>query len=382
MGSFTILSFSIADILFTILILIFTVCAYLLDLKRPANAVLVIFLLVWLLVPLLHFSHSKATFFRHLFFVPTILVLYYGRGNSNASLFGNFATGMAGLVSALYPDKIEILQKVGSQNPRPCPPEIHCEIVELENFKIELYSYEGSPKRTLLYGIHGASHFTPLTNLYRKFSQKLANRYRDTLVAAVDPRSSLDHPYPAALDDVLAGYHHLLSQGFDPKQVVLMGDSSGGNLVLALCHRLIAAGEPLPAGLVLVSPQTNLTQSGESYISRYHLDPILGNMTDQVDAKKRIEIHYAKGEDKTNPFISPLFGDFTGFPPTLIQVGEYEILYDDSRQLFEKMKNAGVDVRLTQYPGMVHDFQLMFPELVPEVKHARQEIRSFLGEYL
>ena len=133
MGYFTILSISISDIFFIFIIVIFAVCAYLLDLKRPANAILIIFLLVWLLVPLLHFSYSKATFFRHIFFLPTILTLYYGRGNPNASFWGNMATGTAGLVSTLYPDKIEFLQKVGSRKPRPCPSEVNCEIIRVHN---------------------------------------------------------------------------------------------------------------------------------------------------------------------------------------------------------------------------------------------------------
>lgn len=382
MGYDTILSFSIADVIFSLIILFFAVSAYLLDLKRPANAILVIFLLIWLIVPLFHFPHSKATFFRHILFFPTISVLYYGRGNTNSSFLGNMATGSAELVSALYPNKIEFLQKVGRRKARPCPPGVNCEIIWLQNFNIELYSLKNTPKTSLFYGIHGASHITPLTNLYRKICQEYAQRYPNTLIAAVDPRSSLDHPYPTTLNDVVAGYHHMLSLGFKPEHIILCGDSTGGNLALALCHRLKAAGEPLPGGLVLLSPQTDLTYSGESHVSRYHLDPILGNLTDQDGVKKQNVINYAKGEDKTNPFISPLFGDFTGFPPTLIQVGEYEVLYDDSRQLFEKMKNAGVDVRLTQYPGMVHDFQLMFPQLVPEVKYARKEINSFLSQLL
>lgn len=382
MGYFTILSISISDIFFIFIIVIFAVCAYLLDLKRPANAILIIFLLVWLLVPLLHFSYSKATFFRHIFFLPTILTLYYGRGNPNASFWGNMATGTAGLVSTLYPDKIEFLQKIGSRKPRPCTSEVHCEIIRVHNFNIELYSSKNTTKSSLLYGIHGASHITPLTNLYRKLSQQYAMLYPNTLFAAVDPRSSLDHPYPATLDDVVAGYHYMLSRGFEPKRTVLMGDCTGGNLALALCHRLKAVGEPLPAGLVLISPQTDLTFSGDSYVSRYHLDPILGNLTDREEIKKRTVFNYAKGEDKTSPFISPLFGDFTGFPPTLIQVGEYEVLFDDSVQLFKKMKNAGVPVNFTQYPGMINDFQLMFATWVPEVKHARKEINDFLKKHL
>lgn len=382
MGYFTILSPSFVNVFFTLVILVITLLAYLLDLKRSANFILIFFLILWLTIPLLNIPYTKATFFRHNLFLPAILTLYYGRGNTNSSFWGNLATGLAGLVSAIYPNKIEFLQKVGSRKARPCPSGVDCEVIWLQNFNIEVYSLKDAPKTSLNYGIHGASHITPLTNLYRKLCQENAKVYPNTVIAAVDPRSSLDHPYPTTLNDVVAGYRHMLSLGFAPERTVIFGDCTGGNLALALCHRLKAAGEPLPGGLVLLSPQTDLTLSGESYVSRYHLDPILGNLTDREDVKKQNTINYAKGEDKTNPFISPLFGDFTGFPPTLIQVGEYEILYDDSVQLFKKMKNAGVPVIFTQYPGMVHDFQLMFAKWVPEVKYAREEIDTFLRKIL
>lgn len=141
--------------------------------------------------------------------------------------------------------------------------------------------------------------------------------------------------------------------GYGARDVILTGDSAGGNLALALSLKLKEERRLLPRGLVLMSPWTDLTSSGESFESREALDPVLDKP--YID---RMVSAYAEGQELKNPLISPLFGNFEGFPPTYIQVGENEILLSDSLRLHQAFVDANVSVKIDIYPGMWHVFQM------------------------
>ncbi len=140
-------------------------------------------------------------------------------------------------------------------------------------------------------------------------------------------RLAPEHPYPAAVEDGLRAWDYLMQLGYGARDVVLAGDSAGGNLALVLCHRLKAAGRMLPAALILMSPWTDMTASGPSYTERAAIDPML-----TAEYIRGVRAVYAGNRDLRDPSLSPLFGDFTGFPPTLIQVGTHEILYSDAER--------------------------------------------------
>ena len=159
-------------------------------------------------------------------------------------------------------------------------------------------------------------------------------------------------------------------QGYGAKDITVAGDSAGGNLALVLCHRLKAAGRMLPGHLVLMSPWTDMTASGESYETRKELDPSITE--DYIHA---VRSAYAGDADITDPQLSPLYGDFTGFPPTLVQVGSNEILYSDTAMLRQKMTAAGVVCRMEEWQDMWHVFQ-MFP--IKKAAHAMEHIGKFL----
>ena len=146
-----------------------------------------------------------------------------------------------------------------------------------------------------------------------------------------------------------------MHQGWGAKDVVLAGDSAGGNLALELALALKDAGRFLPGQLVLFSPWTDMTASGESYIQREAMDPMLTNL--YIHSVRSV---YAPDSDYSDPKLSPLFADLSGLPPTLIQVGEREILYSDSEQLQKALITAGVPCVLQSWPDMWHVFQ-MFP---------------------
>ncbi len=182
-----------------------------------------------------------------------------------------------------------------------------------------------------------------------------------------------EEPYPAALEDAFEAYQWLLKEGYESSQIILAGDSAGGGLALALTMYLKDNGIPLPCGIIAMSPWTDMTASGESYESNYHLDPLFGNTKDSLIYNR----DYLGLEDPKNPYVSPLFGDFTGFPPMLIQAGSYEMLLSDSALVAEKAKKQGVKVRFSVYEGMFHVFQMaMF--LMPESKKAWREAGRFL----
>lgn len=142
---------------------------------------------------------------------------------------------------------------------------------------------------------------------------------------------------------------------------------------MCLCHYLKRQNRKLPGGLIAMSPWTDMTASGESYVLNYHNDPLFGNTQDSMLYNRE----YSQANDLTNPFLSPLYGDFHGFPPMLIQVGSYEMLLSDSELVAEKAKKSGVKVRLSIYDGMFHVFQMAM-RMMPESRRAWAEIGRYL----
>ncbi|MEG1988260.1 MAG: alpha/beta hydrolase [Oscillibacter sp.] len=191
-------------------------------------------------------------------------------------------------------------------------------------------------------------------------------------VLSFEYRLAPEHPYPAAVEDALAVWNHLMLLGYGAEQVILAGDSAGGNLALVLCHCLRKANRRLPGALILMSPWTDMTMSGASYRERADMDPML--TPDYIEA---VRAAYARGGDLSAPELSPLFGDFTAFPPTLIQVGDHEILYSDAEALSEKMTQQGVFCRLEVSEDMWHVFQ-MFP--IRKAAAAMERVTHFLLE--
>jgi acetyl esterase/lipase len=193
-------------------------------------------------------------------------------------------------------------------------------------------------------------------------------------VLAIDYRLAPEHPFPSALEDTLAACRWLIAEGIPPERLIIGGDSAGGGLTLATALSLRDAGDPLPAALVCISPWTDLTFSGESVRTRANIDPVLKPHFDGAYTRS-----YTGEHNPTHPLISPLFADLRGLPPTLIHVGNNEILLSDSTRLEEKMKATGVDVTLEIWEGMWHVFQVFAPYL-PEADQSIRKIGAFIKE--
>ena len=205
--------------------------------------------------------------------------------------------------------------------------------------------------RCVLY-CHGGGYTSGNLGYSRVLASKLVRSTGlDTL--SFEYRLAPEHPYPAAVEDAFRAWDHLMYLGYGAKDVVLAGDSAGGNMALVLCLALRRAGRMLPGALLLMSPWTDMTASGASYSERAEADPILTN--EYIQAVREA---YAPGADYSRPEFSPLFGDFSAFPPALIQVGTHEILYSDSERLAERMKAAGCYCRLEVWENMWHVFQM------------------------
>lgn len=227
-------------------------------------------------------------------------------------------------------------------------------------------------RHAILY-CHGGG-YTSGTLGYSKVLASKLTKVTGYDVLSFEYRLAPEYPYPAAVEDALKAWDHLMHLGYGARDVVVAGDSAGGNLALVLCHRLKAEGRMLPASLLLMSPWTDMTASGPSYQERAEIDPML--TPDYIHAVREA---YAKDQDLRSPELSPLFGDLSDFPPTLIQVGSNEILYSDSERLRDAMCAAGVDCHMEVFDEMWHVFQ-MFP--IKKAATAMEELGRFLLELL
>lgn len=224
------------------------------------------------------------------------------------------------------------------------------------------------PHQIILY-CHGGGYTSGSLGYSRPLAAKLCHASgRETL--CFEYRLAPEHPYPAAVDDAVRVWDYLMYQGYGARDIVVAGDSAGGNLALVLLHRLKGSGRQLPARLVLFSPWTDMTASGESYTQRAQLDPTI-----TMEYIQAVRTAYAGGADLSDPMLSPLFGDFTGFPPTLIQVGSNELLYSDAERLRDRMRAGGALCRLEEWEEMWHVFQMM------PIKKAG-EAMEHVGEFL
>lgn len=206
----------------------------------------------------------------------------------------------------------------------------------------------GAAEDAALLYLHGGAYVAGSAQGYRGLAGEMA-RAAGVTGYAIDYRLAPEAPFPAAVDDAVAAYQALLARGFAAHRIVLAGDSAGGGLVAALLVALRDAGTALPAAAVLISPWADLTGNAASLANKAAADPSLTAAGLQAGAR-----HYLGTTPATHPLASPVFADFTGLPPLLIQVGSSEILLDDAVRLASAAGAAEVAVRLEVWPQMVH----------------------------
>jgi monoterpene epsilon-lactone hydrolase len=226
------------------------------------------------------------------------------------------------------------------------------------------------PGRVLLF-LHGGGYELGSVRSDGELAARLG-RASGMRVLFPEYRLAPEHPFPAAIDDVLAASRWLRTdQGLDPGSLAVAGASAGGGLAVALLVATRDAGEAVPAAAVLMSPTVDLTSSGASMTERVDQDPI-----STPALLRQLASDYLAGADPTTPLASPLFASLAGLPPLLVQVGTADLLLSDAERLAEAAAEAGVDVTLEVGEGLPHVYPIMLG--TPEAAEATEQSGTFL----
>lgn len=238
------------------------------------------------------------------------------------------------------------------------------------NYEILEPKQKGSDKVVLL--LHGGSYKVPLVDMYRRLAEKISNTLNYCTVYNLDYRVFPKHKHPAQIEDTVAMFQEMRRQGIEAKNTVFIGDSAGANLALTSTLYMRDNGMDLPSAIICFSLWGDMTNSGKSIVENCYRDPFGG-----IARMKRVEdnwnyLHrisaFAKELDRSSPYVSPSFADFTGFSPVTLICGEAEMDRSANEMAYENMKKAGVDAELHMFDGMFHDFQLV--PFFPETKRA------------
>ena len=230
-----------------------------------------------------------------------------------------------------------------------------------------------NPEKLILY-VHGGGYVSGSCNDHRRFVSKFAKVTGITNLI-YEYRLAPEYPFPSALDDSVEIYKWLLLSGFKPKNIVIAGESAGGGLTLAILLALKELDIPQPKAAVAISPWTDLTCSSDSYVTKNKLSPAPINSW-------YVFSHYYVGENlRTNPLISPQFGDLKNLPSIFINSGVNDELYEDGEKFYLKAKEAGVDITFRAGDEMVHCYPLLAP-MFKEATEAMSEIVLFIKKHL
>lgn len=246
--------------------------------------------------------------------------------------------------------------------------------IPLDNCTMEMVRVPKAPKEKIIMYVHGGGFTTGGIVTSRKFITEFCLRAGINAVSC-DYRLAPEHAYPAPLDDCIAMYNKLLDMGYHSKDIALLGESAGGTLILALTLYLKDKDMPLPACVCPMCPVGDMTGTLDSRERNIKVEALL-----RYDIDEKIRNDYVGDYDVCDPYISPIYGNFKCFPPLMLQLGEYEILYDDSMLLYEIAKKNEVEVILSVWNKMWHGFQILWG--MPEAKMAHKELIVFIKKHL
>ena len=249
---------------------------------------------------------------------------------------------------------------------------------EVDGAKVELLENPAATTNRVVLQLHGGGYVLSLDNGYRNLGMVQGVLADAAQIYFVDYRTAPQYLYPAALEDAAKVYNEILRRGVNPKNIIVTGDSAGGNLALELSLYLKENNIAQPNCLVLISPWASANPNLPSRKYNATRDLILGKGT-PLNQSVQKEIQYAKGMKLNDPRLSPIYADLKGLPPMLIQVGGYELFLDECIELAKKAAADNVKVTLTVYPEMSHDFALLLPELQESVD-SFVEIRDFIKQ--
>lgn len=255
------------------------------------------------------------------------------------------------------------------------PKDVKCELIDVGGVSAEWVSTPNAVENHVILYLHGGGWVAGSINTHRGLVARIS-RSSKARVLIIDYRLAPEHPFPAGLDDCITAYKWLLSKGIKSENIVIAGDSAGGNLTLASLIKLRDDGITLPVAAVCLSPGTDATLSSESFKTKAEIDPFLTQ-----EGIELMRSQYIEDKDRKNPLVSPLFADLQGLPPLLIHVGSSEILLDDSVRFAKRAKEAGVDVTLEIWEDMIHVFHA-FAEWSPESQQAIEKVAEFIQKHI
>jgi monoterpene epsilon-lactone hydrolase len=253
----------------------------------------------------------------------------------------------------------------------PTPAEVKVERVSAPTAPAEWLRPPGAVAGRVVLYLHGGGYVIGSPRSHRHLAAAIATAGQASALL-LDYRLAPEHPYPAAVDDATAAYRWLLDQGIAPGRIVIAGDSAGGGLTVATLLALRDARLPRPAGGVCISPWVDLTCGGASYRTKAEADPIVKEASVGEMARA-----YLGAMPPRTPLASPLFADLRSLPPLLVQVGSDEVLLDDSVQLADRAKAAGVDATLEVWDRMIHVWHWFLP-MLDEAQDAVDGIGRFV----
>ena len=242
--------------------------------------------------------------------------------------------------------------------------------------------------KKVLYYLHGGCYIAGLTNNYHSFVRDFCDMEESITVVLLDYKIAPEYKYPVQLDEAEDIWNELtVIQGYRPENIIIGGDSSGGNLALALLLKIRDKGKKMPGGAFLLSPWTDMTMSGKSYIRNYQKDVEIGERKAALTEEKRkmlmdSDIYSFIGDaDRKSPYLSPLFASYEGFPPMFFAVGESEMLLDDTLGVVKKLKKAYIPVICDRKLDMFHSY-VLYKNMMPESKESFIKIKNFVRENL
>ncbi len=254
----------------------------------------------------------------------------------------------------------------------PLPEDVKIEEIDAGGVPAEWQIVPGAIENRVILYFHGGGMVLMSPKSHRALTIEIA-QYTKMRVLSVDYRLAPEHPFPASLEDCVKAYKWLLSQGFKAENIIIAGDSAGGNLTLTTLLKLRDDGITLPAGAVALSPATDYTDESKTLHENAKTDPVLGDI-----GIFWWTTAFLAGANPTNPYISPVLAELSGLPPILIQVSTSEMLYDQSTRFIERAKAAGVNATLQEWEDTIHVFQGFGLHDLPEAKDAIQKIGEFV----
>jgi len=256
---------------------------------------------------------------------------------------------------AALSERRERLNALGAQYP--VPSDVQCEPVTANGVPAEwTIAADADPTRIVMF-LHGGAYISGSLVSHRHMVAQIG-RVARARTFAVDYRLAPEHPFPAALNDAIAGYRFLLSNGYEAAHIAIAGESAGGGLALATAVSLRDMGVPLPGCIWCSSPWVDLEMTGETMTTKADVDPLI-----QKPYLIEAASAYLNGASPRTPLASPLYADLSGLPPILVQVGTAETLLDDSTRLARLAAEADLRITLEAWPDMIHAWTLFYQQV-------------------